>query len=77
MSKKKLTFEEALKRLNEVVNHLEEGDCPLEESLALFEEGAGLVKTCSKMLEEAEQKVALLKKDAEGSPLEEAFDAEQ
>ena len=62
MSENKVTFEESITRLEEVVRLLERGDAPLDNALALFEEGTALIKTCSKMLDEAEQKVTLLTK---------------
>ncbi len=58
----KNTFEESIKRLEEVVKLLERGDAPLDKALELFEEGTSLIKVCSKMLDEAEQKVTLLVK---------------
>lgn len=61
MSEKK-TFEESITRLEEVVHLLEKGDAPLDSALSLFEEGTALIKVCSKMLDEAEQKVTLLVK---------------
>ena len=60
MAEKKLTFEKALERLEEIVSKLENGDAPLDESLKLFEEGAKLASLCSAMLDRAEQKVTLL-----------------
>lgn len=60
MAEKKLTFEKALSRLEEIVSRLEKGDAPLDESLKLFEEGAKLTAQCSAMLDKAEQKVTLL-----------------
>lgn len=68
------TFEESIARLEEVVKLLERGDAPLDSALALFEEGTALIKTCSKMLDEAEQKVTLLVKGE--VPKEEAFSSE-
>ena len=65
MARKKLSFEEAMKRLEEIVSHLEKGDIPLEESIRLFEEGSGLLALCSSQLEEAEQKVSLLRRGDE------------
>ena len=59
----KMTFEESTERIEEIVRLLEQGDAPLDKSLALFEEGAKLIKTCSKMLDEAEQTVMRLQKD--------------
>ena len=72
MAKKTLSFEESMKRLEEIVRFLERGDVPLEESLALFEEGAGLIAQCRKLLDNAEQKVIKLKKGSDGTPETEA-----
>lgn len=68
------TFEQSLSRLEEIVRLLERGDAPLSESLGLFEEGAGLVKACSKLLDEAEQKVVQLRKGPDGAPEELPFE---
>lgn len=76
MADKKMSFEEALGRLEEIVRHLEKGDLPLSESLKLFEEGSGLLKNCSTMLDEAEQKVVKLKKGEDRQPVELAFEGE-
>lgn len=77
MEKKKLTFEEAMHRLEDIVRLLERGDVPLEESLTLFEEGSGLITQCSKLLNEAEQKVIKLKKGSDGAPIELPFEVEE
>ena len=76
MAGKKLNFEQALSRLDEIVRHLEKGDLPLSESLALYEEGIGLIKQCSIMLDEAEQKVVKLKKGPDREPIELPFEDE-
>ena len=76
MAKKTLSFEESMQRLEEIVRLLERGDVPLEESLALFEEGSGLIARCSKLLDNAEQKVIKLKKGSDGTPIEMPFDTE-
>ncbi len=76
MAEKKLSFEEALGRLDEIVRHLEKGDLPLSQSLELFEEGSGLLKNCSAMLDEAEQKVVKLKKGEDRQPVELPFEDE-
>ena len=60
MAVKKQTFEQAMGRLEEVVKQLERGECGLDESLKLFEEGAKLATLCNEMLDSAEQKVNLL-----------------
>lgn len=54
------SYEEALKRLEEIVERLEGGDLTLEESLALFEEGVGLAKFCNGKLDAAEGRVEML-----------------
>ena len=77
MAKKSLSFEESMQRLEEIVRLLERGDVPLEESLALFEEGSGLIAKCSKLLDNAEQKVIKLKKGSDGTPVELPFDTEE
>lgn len=74
--KNPLSFEEALSRLDEIVRHLEKGDLPLGESLALYEEGTALIASCSKMLDEVEQKVVKLKKGPDRSPVELDFEGE-
>ena len=64
MSKK--TFEQAIKRLEEIVAELEEGNLPLEESLKIYEEGVELTKFCSTKLNETEDKIkTLVKTDAD------------
>ena len=72
-----LTFEQAITRVDEIVRTLEKGDAPLEKSLALFEEGTGLIKFCSKMLDSAEQKVVKLQKGTDGAPEELPFAPEE
>ena len=77
MAGKKMDFEQSLKRLDEIVSQLERGDAPLDESLSLFEEGTALIKSCGKLLDEAEQKVVKLRRGADGAPIEEPFDGEE
>jgi exodeoxyribonuclease VII small subunit len=60
------TFETALEDLEQVVEQLESGELSLEDSLATFEKGVGLVKYCNQKLNEVEKKVELLVKDKEG-----------
>ena len=60
------TFEAALKQLEEVVQRLEKGELPLEESLQLYEQGLRLTRLCHVKLEEAEGRIELLLKDARG-----------
>ena len=74
MSEKK--FEEAMERLEQIVETLESGDLSLDESLKVFEEGMGLVNFCTKKLEEAEQKVTILIKESEGKWTQQPFEPE-
>lgn len=60
MAGKKLTFEQAMERLEEVVKMLERGEGSLDESMKLFEEGNKLAEQCAVMLDQAEQKVTRL-----------------
>jgi exodeoxyribonuclease VII small subunit len=68
-STKELPFEEALQKLESIVETMESGDLPLETLLARFEEGTRLVKTCQAKLEEAELKISKLEKNAAGEPV--------
>ena len=61
-----LRFETALEALEEIVERLESGDLSLEDSLAAFEKGVGLVKVCNQRLNEVEKRIELLVKDKEG-----------
>lgn len=63
-------------RLDEIVRHLEKGDMPLNDSLALFEEGTALIRSCEKQLDEAEQKVVKLRKGPDREPEELPFEDE-
>ena len=72
--KMKAGFEESMLRLEEIVRLLEKGDAPLEDSIKLFEEGTKLAKKCDDMLNEAEKKVVVLSKGADGAPVETEFD---
>ena len=71
MAVKKKTFEQAMGRLEEIVSQLEQGDCGLDQSLKLFEEGAKLAGQCEDLLDKAEQKVSLLLSGGEEVPFEE------
>jgi len=64
-----LPFEEALKKLEDVVDAMENGDLPLEQLIRRFEEGTGLVKVCQGKLEEAELKVQQLEQKGGGDPV--------
>jgi len=61
--KQKLSFEQALKRLEEIVKLLDKGEVALEDSLKLYEEGSSLIAFCNETLNNAEQKVTMIKMD--------------
>lgn len=73
MSENRTTFEEKMKRLEQVVRAMERGDVPLEESLKMFREGTELVQSCSKILDEALLMVKKIASAPDGSPTEEDF----
>lgn len=67
------SFEDALARLEEIVETMEEGEISLDDLLEKYEEGNNLLKICNKRLRDAELKIELLKKNENGetiSPLE-------
>ncbi len=68
-----LTFEKAMKRLEEIVEDLENSDLDIDRSLKIFEEGVKLSRLCTKKLEEAEKKVELLVKGEKGEFTAELF----
>lgn len=63
-----LSFEAAMSELEDVVGRLERGDVPLEEQIALLERGEALKKRCKTKLQEAEEKVAQINTDRDGTP---------
>jgi exodeoxyribonuclease VII small subunit len=63
-----MSFEDALRELEQVVGKLERGEVPLDESIALYERGALLKGRCETKLQEAEEKVAKLTLDGDGKP---------
>jgi exodeoxyribonuclease VII small subunit len=76
MKKGAASFEASLKELEKIVEQLEAGDLPLEESLALFERGIRLSRECQRRLEEAERKVEVLVKGEDGRLKTAPFDQE-
>lgn len=68
-----ISFEAALKRLEEIVEQLEKGELPLNESLVLFEEGIKLARECSKQLTKAQGRIEALVKKSDGTLEEESF----
>ena len=75
-TKKKMDFEGSMARLEEIVSLLERGDAPLEQAMTLFEEGAKLLRECTRQLDQAEQKVTLLTAGEDGQPVEEPLQGE-
>ena len=69
-------FESALKTLEDIVGKLETGDLTLERSLELFEEGIKISRFCGSRLEEAERKVEILTRSANGTLSEQTFPEE-
>jgi exodeoxyribonuclease VII small subunit len=75
-AQKKPDFERSLSRLEEVVKRLESPQLSLDEAMKLFEEGVGLSRECQKQLEEAEGRVEILLKKADGKMAAEPFEPE-
>ena len=65
---KKLSFERAIEELESIVNRLEEGKVPLEESVAIYERGEALKRRCEELLRQAEARVDRITLDAAGKP---------
>ena len=66
MAAKKMTFEEALAKLEEIVSQIEAGKVSLEESISKYAEGIELIKQCRTILDSAEKKIQLLSKGQDG-----------
>ena len=76
MAKQKVTFEQALGKLERIVEQIESGQIGLEESIARYAEGVALIKQCRTILDAAEKKIQLLAK-GEGGQLAEAGELDQ
>ncbi|MBR5870828.1 MAG: exodeoxyribonuclease VII small subunit [Clostridia bacterium] len=74
--KSEKSFEDALARLNEIVAALENGTAPLDQSLALYEEGIALVRLCTEKLDAAEQQIKVLTRAENGDIVERDFSAD-
>ena len=70
---KEMTFESAMSRLEQIVLQLESGNATLDESLSLYEEGIALVKLCSARLDDAEQRIKIVRTATDGIKTEEDF----
>jgi len=73
----KMSYEEAFSELDGIVEQLESGEMPLEDSLRLFERGQELGKYCSQLLEKAELAVKELTRDEYGELSEVAFESQE
>jgi exodeoxyribonuclease VII small subunit len=74
---RKADFERSLARLEEVVEKLENAELSLDEAMKLFEEGVRLSRECQKQLEEAEARVEILLKKADGKIAAEPFEPQE
>ena len=73
MEEKTTSFEENMKKLEEIATELEKGDLDLDTSVSKFEEGMKISEECSEMLEKAEKKITMLIKGEDGELAEEKF----
>lgn len=73
MNEQNRSFEQNMARLEQIVRAMERGDVALEESLKLFQEGTELVRSCNKLLDEAQLQVKKIMTAPDGSPVEEEF----
>ncbi|WP_343313735.1 exodeoxyribonuclease VII small subunit [Brucella sp. BE17] len=64
-----MSFEDALKQLEKIVDNLERGDVPLEESIRIYERGEALKKHCDVLLKSAEDKVEKIRLGRDGQPV--------
>lgn len=67
------SFEASMQRLEQIVRSMERGEVELEESLKLFQEGTDLIRSCGKLLEDAQLQVNKIIAGPDGAPAEEAF----
>ena len=74
MNEKNMNFEQSMQRLEQIVRAMERGDVALDESLKLFQEGTELVRSCGKLLDDAQLQVQKVMTAADGSPVLEAFE---
>ena len=73
MNNKNQSFDQNMARLEQIVRAMERGDVALEESLKLFQEGTELVRSCNKLLDDAQLQVKKIMTAPDGSPVEEEF----
>ncbi|MBV6497373.1 MAG: exodeoxyribonuclease VII small subunit [Acidobacteria bacterium ACB1] len=73
---KELSFEDSLSALEKIVAKLEDGELKLDESLALFEKGIALSRTCRERLDAAERRIEILSRSADGELYTKDLDAD-
>lgn len=71
-----MAFETDMARLEEIARLLENGEIPLDDAVASFEEGMRLYKTCMKKLSDTEKRIEVLLKDKDGEPVVAPFESE-
>lgn len=71
-----LSFEKSLAELQQIVDALEQGNADLDRSLALYERGVELIRQCNARLDEAQQRVDILRLSAEGNVVAQPFAGE-
>ena len=76
MEKLEMTFEDALKKLEELSSKMETGKLTLNESIGAYEESMGLIDYCNRILDKAEQRVNILRKNENDAPVEEPFESD-
>lgn len=74
---KSQTFEEMIEELESIVETLEKGEIPLDESVTLFEKGVKLSGKCHSRLDKAEQKITMLTENEDGTVTASAFEGEE
>ena len=67
-------FEQAMKRLEAIVEQMESGDLPLEDLIVRYEEGMKLVKVCQERLVSAEQRIEIITRNSAGKPVVRKFE---
>ena len=75
-TKSELSFEQAIQKLEKIVADMEAAELPLEDVLKKYEEGTRLVRFCAQKLDEAEKKIELLTRKADGSVETKPFEPE-
>ena len=71
------SFESALTELEDIFNKLESGDLPLEETLAIFEQGIKISRECRERLATAERRIEVLMREADGTLSAQPFEPDQ